>query len=275
MIRLKKLLIENDSPIYPTGHQYNVLEQASAILRKEESIILTPIWDVNNWRIGYGSSTITKPDGTIVTLSSNKAVKPTNSITKEDAERDLKRRLRDEFIPKTKRDIGTNYNKLNNSTLAALTSVTYNYGTIPSTVLTSARTGNLKEIAKAVAKLSANPNRRKREADWILSSAYANVVEPTKKPTATGKKSTPTMDDIYKQLQQPLDMNSILGAFDNPKASTPKPKTSTTAPSTYVVVSGDTLGKIATKYKTTIPNLKKINNLKTDTIKVGQKLKVK
>jgi LysM repeat protein len=105
-----------------------------------------------------------------------------------------------------------------------------------------------------------------------VDGAPAKTAAPKPKPI---KKSTPTMDDIYKQLQQPLDMNSILGAFDNPKASTPKPKTSTTAPSTYVVVSGDTLGKIATKYKTTIPNLKKINNLKTDTIKVGQKLKVK
>jgi LysM repeat protein len=263
MIRLKKLLIENDSPIYPTGHQYNVLEQASAILRKEESIILTPIWDVNNWRIGYGSSTITKPDGTIVTLSSNKAVKPTNSITKEDAERDLKRRLRDEFIPKTKRDIGTNYNKLNNSTLAALTSVTYNYGTIPSSVLTIARTGNLKQIANAVAALSANPNRRKREADWILSSAYADVVEPTKKPTATGKKST---------AATPSGLSGAIDYIERQFANAKAPSASSTY---HVVQSGDTLSAIAVKYKTTVPNIKKINNLKTDSIKPGQKLKVK
>jgi LysM repeat protein len=265
MIRLKKLLIENDSPVYPTAHQYNVLDQASAILRKEESIILTPIWDVNNWRIGYGSSTITKADGTVVTLSNNRAVKPTNSITKEDAERDLKRRLRDEFIPKTKRDIGSNYNKLNNSTLAALTSVTYNYGTIPSSVLTIAKTGNLKEIAKAVAKLSANPNRRKREADWILSSTLNT---PPKKPA-----TKPTQPATKSGLQGTLDY--INQEFDKNNAAIAAKTTSTTLPTYHVVRSGDTLSGIATKYKTTVPNIKKINNLTTDSIKPGQKLKVK
>lgn len=42
----------------------------------------------------------------------------------------------------------------------------------------------------------------------------------------------------------------------------------------YTVISGDTLSKIAVKYKTTISKLKKDNNLSSDLIKVGQKLKV-
>jgi LysM repeat protein len=40
------------------------------------------------------------------------------------------------------------------------------------------------------------------------------------------------------------------------------------------VKSGETLGKIAQKYKCTVTDLKKWNNLKSTTIKVGQKLKV-
>ena len=42
----------------------------------------------------------------------------------------------------------------------------------------------------------------------------------------------------------------------------------------YTVKSGDTLGKIATAYHTTVPALQKLNNLTTTQIRVGQKLKV-
>jgi nucleoid-associated protein YgaU len=45
----------------------------------------------------------------------------------------------------------------------------------------------------------------------------------------------------------------------------------------YVVKPGDTLSKIASKYdKTvTVETIKKLNNLKSDNIEVGQKLKIK
>ena len=42
----------------------------------------------------------------------------------------------------------------------------------------------------------------------------------------------------------------------------------------YTVKSGDNLGKIARKYGTTVANLKKWNNLRSDVIRPGQKLKV-
>ncbi|HWI46845.1 MAG TPA: LysM peptidoglycan-binding domain-containing protein [Rummeliibacillus sp.] len=51
-------------------------------------------------------------------------------------------------------------------------------------------------------------------------------------------------------------------------------KTTTTNANTYTVVSGDTLSKIALKYNTTVENLKSWNNIKTDLIYVGQKMKV-
>lgn len=44
---------------------------------------------------------------------------------------------------------------------------------------------------------------------------------------------------------------------------------------TYQVKSGDTLSAIAVKYKTTVDSLKRINQLKSDTIQIGQKLKIK
>ena len=42
----------------------------------------------------------------------------------------------------------------------------------------------------------------------------------------------------------------------------------------YTVKSGDTLGKIAQKYHVKVSDIKKWNNLKSDTIKINQKLKI-
>lgn len=44
--------------------------------------------------------------------------------------------------------------------------------------------------------------------------------------------------------------------------------------STYTVQKGDTLSRIASKYKTTVPSLKSINNLSSDMIYINQVLKV-
>lgn len=46
------------------------------------------------------------------------------------------------------------------------------------------------------------------------------------------------------------------------------------ASTTHKVEKGDTIYKLSIKYKTTVDNLKKLNNLKSDTIKIGQVLKL-
>ncbi|MBC1438947.1 LysM peptidoglycan-binding domain-containing protein, partial [Listeria innocua] len=55
--------------------------------------------------------------------------------------------------------------------------------------------------------------------------------------------------------------------------NTSKPSTSTNA-KVYTVAKGDSLWRIATNHKVTIANLKSWNNLKSDFIYPGQKLKV-
>lgn len=50
---------------------------------------------------------------------------------------------------------------------------------------------------------------------------------------------------------------------------------SSSGKSTYVVRSGDTLSLIAKRNKTTIPAIKKLNNLRSDNIYIGQKLRLR
>ena len=63
-----------------------------------------------------------------------------------------------------------------------------------------------------------------------------------------------------------------------PKSATPDTKKTADAKpdeaGTYTVKSGDTLGKVAKANKTTVKAIRDLNKLKTDQIKVGQKLKL-
>ena len=147
--------------------------QAADIIRKFEGLSYTPYWDVNNWRIGYGSSTVTDMFGNVTKLSDDKSNKPEITITDKDAERDLDRRLTDEFIPKVMNSIGSA--NLPDGAIAALTSVCYNYGSLPSSVSKAAKTGNLEKIARAVLNLRSHnggilADRREQEAAYILNS---------------------------------------------------------------------------------------------------------
>jgi LysM repeat protein len=57
-----------------------------------------------------------------------------------------------------------------------------------------------------------------------------------------------------------------------PKAKIPTPKKPTAR--FHIVKKGDTLYGIAAKYKTTVPQLKKVNKIKGDNLQIGQKLTI-
>lgn len=113
------------------------------------------------YRAGYGSDTVTLADGTV------KKVTASTVVTPADAERDLARRVK-EFEGKAAGQVGADqWASLPAPARAALTSVTYNYGSLPDSVVAAAKSGNVNAIAGAVERLDANPERRAKEAAVI------------------------------------------------------------------------------------------------------------
>lgn len=68
--------------------------------------------------------------------------------------------------------------------------------------------------------------------------------------------------------------NNKTQSTEQTKNTQPSRGSSSGANHTYTVVSGDTLGKIAATFHTTVNNLKQLNGLSSDLIRVGQKIRV-
>lgn len=160
--------------LIPANYSDSAEKQAAALLSRFEGFRDKPYWDVNNWRVGYGSSTVTDSSGKITKLSNDRNNPPNITVSREDAENDLTRRLQNEFIPKVTSNIPSGVT-LNDATIAALTSVAYNYGSLPKNVRQAIKTGDKDQIAQAVEALKShnggiNAKRRQQEADYIANS---------------------------------------------------------------------------------------------------------
>lgn len=148
------------------------MEAAQALLRDFEGFSATPYWDVNAYRIGFGSDTVTLSDGTI------RRVVQGMRISVEDANRDLVRRI-GEFQNVVRSQIGAErFSQFSPQGQAALTSIAYNYGSLPDRILSAVRTGTNEQIAAAIRGLAGdnggvNRDRRYREA--ALFTTQANI----------------------------------------------------------------------------------------------------
>lgn len=140
-------------------------DMTTNLIKEREGFISKPEYDVNAYRAGYGSDTVTRPDGSV------EKVKPGMSVSREDAERDLQRRIQTEFVPKAAAKVGEeNWSRLPENARAALTSVAYNYGNIPNRIVPAVQSGNPEAIAKAIESLAGdnkgvNAGRRMQEAN--------------------------------------------------------------------------------------------------------------
>jgi GH24 family phage-related lysozyme (muramidase) len=148
---------------------------AADFLRRREGFRDTPYYDVNAYRAGYGSDTMTMADGTVV------PVRQGMTVSREDAERDLSRRI-PEFERRVVSAVGQDqYAALPPNAQAALISIAYNYGTLPGSIRAAARSGDTAALAQAVAGLAGdnegvNAIRRREEAAMIAGVPAPNAM---------------------------------------------------------------------------------------------------
>jgi GH24 family phage-related lysozyme (muramidase) len=151
---------------------------AADFLRRREGFRESPYYDVNAFRAGYGSDTATLADGTVV------PVRQGMTVSREDAERDLARRI-PQFEQRVVAAVGQEqYAALPPNAQAALISIAYNYGTLPGSIRAAARSGDLAALSQAVAGLAGdnqgvNAGRRREEATMI---AGGNAMAPNAAP---------------------------------------------------------------------------------------------
>jgi GH24 family phage-related lysozyme (muramidase) len=143
-------------------------DPAYQMIRGFEGYRDNPYFDIDKFRAGYGSDTYTTEDGKFHSVAEGVP------ITRADAERDLKRRVKTEFGPAAAQGVGEEYfASLNDEQRGVLTSVAYNYGSIPKSVREAAATGDDANVAEAIASLPANPGRRKQEAAVFMGAPVA------------------------------------------------------------------------------------------------------
>lgn len=165
-------------------------------LRRFEGYRAKAYWDVNAFRAGYGSDTITDPKTGRVT----KVTKDTKDVSKEQADADLRRRVTQEFEPRTARAVGPAWQRLDDKTKAALVSVAYNYGSLPAAVRDAARTGDRKAIADAIEARAtdnqgANRDRRLSEAAMVRGPT-TGLVQAAAPPAPVSNDNRSTQVDI-------------------------------------------------------------------------------
>jgi hypothetical protein len=159
------------------------------LLKKYEGYNSKATWDVNAWRIGYGSDTITLNNGT------NRKVVQGDQTNEANATKDLIRRVK-QFEKKIINQIGEEFwTPLNYKVKAPLISLAYNYGSITKQAIRDAiKTGNSETIANAVVNSTYNDNksqsaqvrqalrnRRKKESDIIRQAPNAKKAGFNKK----------------------------------------------------------------------------------------------
>lgn len=129
---------------------------AADFIKKYEGYTGKAMWDVNAWRIGHGSDTITLPDGTY------RAVVSSDTTTPELARKDLARRISKEFIPRVKKKLGAEtWDWLPENAQIALLSFAYNYGNIVKKgIVSAAQKRDLKALSDSIVSTTLDDNKR-------------------------------------------------------------------------------------------------------------------
>lgn len=185
------------------------------LIKEFEGFISKPKWDVNAFRAGYGSDTVTLADGSVQKITQGMSV----SIT--DANRDLVRRI-GEFQEGIKRQIGADtFNSFDEKQQSALTSIAYNYGSLPDRIVEAIKTGNQQTVVEAIRGLGSdnggiNRARRNTEADVFLGGAPSGVQKAVKGQDRFNEKLSDTqlqIDLLNKEAEALGTVNPLINDY--------------------------------------------------------------
>ncbi len=152
----------------------------------------------------------------------------------------------------------------------------------------SASTGSRRDIVSYVEELAGNTAAQLRAVQDENAELETRVIELERKIASLQETNQKLLNEIASVKRQSAadadareaQMKAILSKIDK-LAATPAPATTVPTPVSvaddydiYEVQKGATLSVIAKAYNVTVQDIKKANNLKSDMLQVGQKLKI-
>ena len=159
VLTMQQSVTLNDFNQGSIGGGDDYIDIAAELLKKEEGFREKAYWDVNEFRVGYGTE---------FRGNTPSAYNIHSTMTKEEADKQLKEYDIPRFVTKIVGQIGEGiWNDLSENAKAGLVSVAYNYGSLPKQVVSASKSGDIDKIANAIASLSDNKARRKREAELL------------------------------------------------------------------------------------------------------------
>jgi tape measure domain-containing protein len=189
------------------------VSSTAELIKGFEQFRSTPYWDVNAYRVGYGSDTITLADGTI------QKVVQGMKVSVADANRDLDRRI-GEFQETIRGQIGgSTFDAMNSNQQAALTSIAYNYGSLPERLVAAIRTGSTESIYGAIRDLRTdnggiNASRRQQEADLFLTGAAPDIKQGIESKESFAEKLA-EQQRMLQQLKEETGLRQSLNPLVN------------------------------------------------------------
>lgn len=182
-----------------------IAKQASAsassamdLIKDFEGFRSKAYYDVNHYRVGYGSDTTTDANGGVSRVTSGTVV------SLAEADRDLLRRIAgaQETIRK---QIGSDvFDSFDSKQQAALTSIGYNYssiGALPQRIVDAIKSGNQATVVQAIRGLGndnggVNRQRRNSEADMFLGGSPSGVQRAVRSQDKFGE----SLEDAEKRI---------------------------------------------------------------------------
>lgn len=169
-------------------------------------------YDVNHYRVGYGSDTTTDASGNHSVVTSGTVV------SLAEADRDLLRRIGDTQAAIRDKIGADAFNSFDDKQQAALTSIAYNYGSLPQRIVDAIKTGNQATVVQAIRGLGndnggVNRQRRNSEADMFLGGAPSGVQKAVKGQDRFGERLSDTqlqIDLLNKQAEALGLVNPLL-----------------------------------------------------------------